>query len=256
MSDMTGKVALITGASSGIGRATAEAFAAKGAKVVLAARRQRELASLVTEIEARGGTATAVKTDVSAAKDVERMVAHAMDTFGRIDCAVNNAGIEGHWASITELAEDEWDRVLDINLKGTFLCLKYEARAMLAGGHGGAIVNIGSVNSFLGFGTGSAYVASKHGLIGLTTSVSAELAPQGIRVNLVCPGFVDTPMHRRARGIIGDDIYDKGVLPSVHLRRAGHPEEIARAIVFLCSDEASYITGTTLTPDGGYTLTV
>jgi len=254
MSDMNDRVALITGASSGIGRATAEAFAAKGARVVLAARRQDELASLVTEIEARGGKATAIKTDVSAAKDVERMVAHAIDTFGRLDYAVNNAGIEGKWAGITDLAEDEWDRTLDINLKGTFLCMKYEARAMLDCGHG-AIVNIGSVNSFLGFPTGSAYVTSKHGLIGLTSCVSAELAPQGIRVNLVCPGFIDTPMHRRARDLFGDELYDKGLLPSVHLRRAGRPEEIARSIVFLCSDEASYITGTTLTPDGGFTLT-
>ena len=255
MSAMNDRVALITGASSGIGRATAEAFAAKGASVVLAARRQDELTSLVTEIEARGGKATAIKTDVSVAKDVERMVAHAIEAFGRLDYAVNNAGIEGQWARITDLAEDDWDRVLDINLKGTFLCLKYEARAMLDGGHGGAIVNIGSVNSFIGFPTGSAYVSSKHGLIGLTTSVSAELAPQGIRVNLVCPGFIDTPMHHRARGIVGDELYDKVLLPSVHLRRAGRPDEIARSIVFLCSDEASYITGTTLTPDGGFTLT-
>jgi NAD(P)-dependent dehydrogenase (short-subunit alcohol dehydrogenase family) len=255
MSDMNDRVALVTGASSGIGRATAEAFAAKGVRVVLAARRQDELASLVTQIEARGGKATAIKTDVSAAKDVERLVAHAIETFGRLDYAVNNAGIEGQWAGITELAEEEWDRVLDINLKGTFLCMKYEARAMLDCGHGGGIVNIGSVNSFIGFQTGSAYVASKHGLIGLTTSVSAELGPRGIRVNLVCPGFIDTPMHRRARGIFGDELYDKGLLPSVHLRRAGRPEEIARIILFLCSDEASYITGTTLTPDGGFTLT-
>jgi NAD(P)-dependent dehydrogenase (short-subunit alcohol dehydrogenase family) len=255
MSDINDRVALITGASSGIGRATAEAFAAKGARVVVAARRQDELASLVTEIEARGGKATALKTDVSVAKDVERMVAHAVEEFGRLDYAVNNAGIEGQWAGITDLAEDDWDRVLDINLKGTFLCMKYEARAMLDCGHGGAIVNIGSVNSFIGIPTGAAYVASKHGLIGLTTSVSAELAPQGIRVNLVCPGFIDTPMHHRARGIFGDELYDKGLLPSVHLRRAGRPEEIAQCIVFLCSDEASYITGTTLTPDGGFTLT-
>jgi len=255
MSDMNDRVALITGASSGIGRATAEAFAAEGARVVLAARRQDELASLVNEIEAQGGKATAIKTDVSVAKDVERMVAHALDAFGRLDYAVNNAGIEGQWVGITDLAEDEWDRVLDINLKGTFLCMKYEARAMLDCGQGGAIVNIGSINSFLGFPTGSAYVTSKHGLIGLTTSVSAELAPQGIRVNLVCPGFIDTPMHRRARGIVGDELYDRGLLPSVHLRRAGRPEEIARSILFLCSDEASYITGTTLTPDGGFTLT-
>jgi NAD(P)-dependent dehydrogenase (short-subunit alcohol dehydrogenase family) len=256
MSDMSNRVALITGASSGIGRATANAFAAKGAKVVLAARRQDELVSLVSEIEALGGNATAITTDVSAAKDVERMVAHAIEAYGRLDYAVNNAGIEGRWVGITELAEDEWDRVLDINLKGTFLCMKHEARTMLDCGHGGAIVNIGSVNSFLGFQTGSAYAASKHGMIGLTTSVSAELAPQGIRVNLVCPGFIDTPMHRRGREIFGDELYDKVLLTSVHLRRVGRPEEIAQSVVFLCSDEASYITGTTLTPDGGFTLTI
>ena len=121
-------------------------------------------------------------------------------------------------------------------------------------GSGGAIVNIGSVNSFLGFPTGSAYVTSKHGLIGLTTSVSAELAPKGIRVNLLCPGITDTPMHQRLRGIVGDDLYDKGLLPTVHLQRIGRPEEIAKAIVFLCSDESSYISGSTLTVDGGLTL--
>lgn len=256
MTDMTDQVALITGASSGIGRATAEAFAAQGANVVVAARRQEELASLVADIEARGGQASAVRTDVSSAKDVEAMVAHAMDRFGRLDCAVNNAGTEGALAGITEFSEEDWDRVIDVNLKGTFLCLKYEARAMLAGGHGGAIVNVGSINSFLGFAGGAGYVASKHGMVGLTTSVSAELAPQGIRVNLVCPGIIDTPMHHRARALLGDDIYDKGAIPNIHLRRAGQPEEIAQAIVFLCSQAASYITGTTLTPDGGFTMTV
>lgn len=256
MTDMTHRVALITGASSGIGKATAEAFAMKGASVVLAARRQEELDELVATIEARGGKATAVKTDVSSAKDVEQMVAHAMKVYGRLDYAVNNAGIEGKFAGITDLAEDDWDNVLDINLKGIFLCMKYEAKAMIDGGQGKAIVNVGSVNSFLGFPTGAAYVASKHGLIGLTTSVSAELAPQGIRVNLLCPGVIETPMNRRLRDGFGDDIYDKGLLPRVHLRRAGRPEEIARSIIFLCSDEASYITGTTLTPDGGLTLTL
>ncbi|MGA8071980.1 MAG: glucose 1-dehydrogenase [Candidatus Acidiferrales bacterium] len=256
MSDMRGKVALITGASSGIGRATGEALAMRGATVVLAARREAELAALAKDIEARGGKASFVVTDVAIAKDVERMVAHTIEKFGRLDYAVNNAAIEGKLAAITDLHEQEWDRVLDANLKGTFLCLQHEARAMLAGGHGGAIVNVGSINSFLGFPTGSAYVTSKHGLIGLTSSVSAELAPRGIRVNLVCPGIIDTPMHHRGRALLGDELYDNILSQRVHLRRAGRPEEIAETIVFLCSDAASYITGTTLTPDGGFTLTV
>tara|TARA_R110000868_G_scaffold1389_10_gene10743 strand:+ start:2538 stop:3299 length:762 start_codon:yes stop_codon:yes gene_type:complete len=253
---MKNKVVLITGASSGIGKATAEAFAAKGAKIVVAARRKKELDSLVASIEAKGGKASAVQADVSIAKSVEQMVAHTIKVFGRLDYAINSAGIEGKLSGITDLAEEDWDQVLDINLKGTFLCMKYEAKAMLNLGHGGAIVNIGSVNSFLGFPTGSAYVASKHGLIGLTTSISAELAPQGIRVNLLCPGVTNTPMHQRLREIVGDDLYDKALLPTVHLQRAARPEEMARAIVFLCSEEASYITGTTLTADGGLTLTL
>jgi NAD(P)-dependent dehydrogenase (short-subunit alcohol dehydrogenase family) len=256
MTDMTGRVALVTGASSGIGKATAEAFARRGATVVVAARRQEALADLVGAIEARGGQASAIRTDVSNATDVERMVDHVMTAYGRLDYAVNNAGIEGVLAGIADLAEEDWDKVLGINLKGTFLCMKYEARAMLPGALGRAIVNVGSVNSFLGFPTGAAYVTSKHGLIGLTTSVSAELAPQGIRVNLVCPGLIETPMHQRLRGVVGDEIYDTGLIPKVHLRRVGRSEEIAQSIVFLCSDEASYITGTTLTPDGGFTLTL
>ena len=223
---------------------------------MLAARREKELASLVDEIEAKGGKATAIKTDVSKAEEVERMVNHAIEVYGRLDYAVNNAGIEGKLSGITDLSEEDWDAVMNINLKGIFLCMKYEARAMIKAKNGGSIVNIGSVNSFLGFPTGSAYVSSKHGLIGLTSSVSAELAPQGIRVNLLCPGVVETPMHQRLRGVVGDELYDEGLLPTVHLRRAGRPEEIAKSIVFLCSDDASYITGTTLTPDGGLTLTL
>lgn len=256
MSRMTGRVALVTGASSGIGRATAEAFAERGAKVVLAARREDVLGQIAAEIEARGGEATFIRTDVAVSKDVARMVAHTVETFARLDYAVNNAGIEGQPGPITRLPEEEWDRVLDTNLKGTFLCMQHEARAMLDGGRGGAIVNVGSVNSFLGFPTGSAYVASKHGQVGLTTCVSAELAPRDIRVNLVCPGVIDTPMNRRARQKVGDEVFDRMLEERVHRRRAGRPEEIAQTILFLCSDEASYITGTTLTPDGGFTLTV
>ena len=256
MSNMKGKVVLITGASSGIGKATAEAFAEKGASVVVAARRKEELDALVESIQKSGGKASAIKTDVSNAKSVEQMVAHAIKIYGQLDYAVNNAGIEGEFNAITDLSEEDWDQVININLKGTFLCLKYQAKAMIDSGNGGAIVNIGSVNSFLGFPTGSAYVTSKHGLIGLTSSVSAELGPQGIRVNLLCPGIVDTPMHQRIRKDFGDEIYDVGILPKVHLQRAGQPQEMAKTIVFLCSDESSYITGSTLTADGGLTLTM
>ncbi|NNE65859.1 MAG: SDR family oxidoreductase [Pyrinomonadaceae bacterium] len=256
MQNFKGKVALITGASSGIGHSTAKLFASRGAKVMIAARRQRELNELAKEIRSKGGEASYVKADVSVSGDVEEMVAKTIEAFGRLDFAVNNAGIEGQFASVAELSEEDFDRVLNINLKGNFLCLKYESRAMIEAGNGGSIVNVGSVNSFLGFAGGSAYATSKHGQIGLTTSVSAELAPLGIRVNIVCPGVIDTPMHHRAREIVGDEMFDEGVIPNVHLRRVGQSEEIARTIAFLCSDEASYITGTTLTPDGGFTSTL
>ena len=256
MNGMNGKVALITGASSGIGWATSEALASRGASVVLAARRQEELTALAQKIQASGGRASYVRADVSVSADVENMIAHTLTTFGRLDYAVNNAAYEGTVASIAETSEAEWDRVMDTNLRGVFLCLKHEARAMLAGARGGVIVNVGSINSFLGVAGFPAYVASKHALIGLTSSVSAELGPKGIRVNLVCPGIIDTPMHHRGRALFGDTVYDSILSERVHLRRAGRPEEIAKTIVFFCSDEASYITGTTLTPDGGLTLTL
>jgi len=256
MQDMQGKVALITGASSGIGRATAEEFAARGARVVLAARREDSLSELVRSIESQGAAATYVVTDVGLAADVERMVGHAIEKFGRIDYAVNNAGFEGQLSSIADVTEQDWDRVLNVNLKGVFLCLKYEARAMLAGSHGGAIVNVGSINSFQGVPCFAPYVASKHALVGLTTSVSAELGPRGIRVNLLCPGIIETPMHRRGRALFGDAIYDNILASRVHMRRAGQPHEIARAIVFLCSPEAAYITGSTLLADGGFIHTL
>jgi len=252
---MNDKVALVTGASSGIGWSTAKAFAEKGAKLVLAARREHELANLASEIKDGGGEATYIVTDVSSSEEVQKMVDHTIETFGRLDFAVNNAGIEGHFGLITEFPEEKWEKVIDINLKGTFLCMKYQAKAMLEAANGGSIVNVGSVNSFLGFAGGSAYATSKHGMVGMTSSVSAELAPQGIRVNIVCPGFVDTPMHHRVRDIVSDEMIEE-FIGKVHQQRAGQPEEIANTIVFLCSDGASYITGTTLTPDGGFTTTI
>ena len=252
---MKDKVALITGASSGIGWSTAKAFAKRGSKVVLAARRETELSQLAAEIQQDGGQATYIPTDVSSSEQVQNMVDHTIDTFGRLDYAINNAGIEGQFAPIFELPDDQWEKVMDINLKGTFYCMKYQAKAMLAGGNAGSIVNVGSVNSFLGFAGGSAYATSKHGMVGMTSSVSAELASEGIRVNIVCPGFVVTPMHHRVRDVVGDDMFEK-YIGKVHQQRAGQPEEIAGTILFLCSDDASYITGTTLTPDGGFTSTI
>jgi NAD(P)-dependent dehydrogenase (short-subunit alcohol dehydrogenase family) len=252
---MKDKVALITGASSGIGWSTAKAFAAKGCKVVVAARRKDELAALASEIKDEGGTASYIATDVSSSQEVQKMVDHSMETYGRLDFAVNNAGIEGLFTGITEFPEEEWEKVIDINLKGAFYCMKYEAIAMLEAGNGGAIVNVGSVNSFLGFAGGSAYATSKHGMVGLTSSASAELAAQGIRVNIVCPGFVVTPMHHRVREFISDDRFEE-YIGKVHQQRAAQPEEIASTILFLCSDGASFITGTTLTPDGGMASTI
>jgi NAD(P)-dependent dehydrogenase (short-subunit alcohol dehydrogenase family) len=253
---MNDKVVLITGASSGIGKACAIAFAKAGAKTVLAARRKEELDALVAEIQGLGAESTRIVTDVSKPEDVEAMVEHAIKTFGRLDYAVNNAGIEGEMPAITDMPDASFSKVMDINVTGTFLCLKHEARAMLAAGNGGAIVNVGSVNSFLGFAGGAAYATSKHALLGMNSSASAELAPQGIRVNIVCPGVIETPMHQRLRDTIGDAIYDEAVLPAVHLKRAGQPEEIASTVLFLCSDAASYITGASLTPDGGLLTTV
>ncbi len=256
MSDWEQKTALITGASSGIGRATARVFADQGTNVVLAARREKLLSEAVEEIRDSGGEATFLPTDVSKESDVRALVEHALNVFGRLDFGVNCAGIEGPIAGLMEMPTEEWQRVVDVNLKGTFLCMKHEARAILEGKDGGAIVNVGSLNSFLGYEGGSAYVSSKHGQIGLTTTASAELAAHGVRVNIVCPGVIDTPMHQRLRNEVGDEVYDSVLEEQVHQQRAGEPEEIADTILFLCSEEASYITGATLAADGGYLRTM
>ncbi|MGB3722009.1 MAG: SDR family NAD(P)-dependent oxidoreductase [Pacificimonas sp.] len=255
MTAFAGKVAIVTRASSGIGKATAELLAERGATVVCAARREDEIASLAEAIRAKGGKASHVRTDVSRAEDVERMVDHAATSYGRLDIAVNNAGIGAQVHPITEMPDTYWDKVLDTNLSGNFLCLKHAAKAMLAAGNGGAIVNVGSVNSLLGCPGAAAYCASKAGQLALTTSASAELASQGIRVNLVCPGVTDTPLHHEIKGSLGTEAFE-GMKAQTHQRRFGEPVEIARAIAFLCSDEASFVTGSTLTADGGFHLTI
>ncbi|MGB7419138.1 MAG: SDR family NAD(P)-dependent oxidoreductase, partial [Erythrobacter sp.] len=192
--DLTGKVAIVTGASSGIGAATARLLPQRGASVVLAARREEAIAALAEEIAGVGGNASFIRTDVADGEQVEAMVAHAVEAHGWLDIAVNNAGIGTQVHSILDLSDDYWDHVQATNLKGNFLCLKHEARAMLEAGNGGAIINVGSVNTFLGCPGAAAYCASKAGQLALTTCASAELAAQGIRVNLVCPGVTDTPM--------------------------------------------------------------
>jgi NAD(P)-dependent dehydrogenase (short-subunit alcohol dehydrogenase family) len=255
MNSLAGKVAIVTGASSGIGEATARLLAARGATVVLAARREQDIAAHAEAIRAAGGRASHIRTDVADAGDVEAMVAHAVETHGRLDIAVNNAGIGAEVHSIVDMPDEWWDRVQNTNLRGNFLCLKHEARAMLAAGNGGAIVNVGSVNTFLGCPGAAAYCVSKAGQLALTTSASAELAAHGIRVNLVCPGVTDTPLHHEIKGNLGPEAFE-GMKAQTHQRRFGDPAEIARAIAFLASDEASFITGTTLTADGGFHLTL
>ncbi|MFN4039147.1 MAG: SDR family NAD(P)-dependent oxidoreductase [Erythrobacter sp.] len=255
MTTFAGKVAIVTGASSGIGEATARLLASRGASVVLAARREEAMAALTEEIVSAGGKASFICTDVSDAGEVAAMVAHAVETYGRLDIAVNNAGMGTQVHAITDLPDDYWDRVQGTNLKGNFLCLKHEARAMLAAGNGGSIINVGSVNTFLGCPGAAAYCASKAGQLALTTCASAELAARGIRVNLVCPGVTDTPMHHEIKGNLGPEAFE-GMKAQTHQRRIGAPIEIARAIAFLASDEASFITGTTLTADGGFHLTL
>src|SRR5919202_336236 len=238
---LVGKVALVTGAGSGIGRASACAFAAEGARVVVADVDAASGAETVRQIEGAGGEALFVQADVTRAADVEALVDRAVATYGRLDCAHNNAGIYGALAPIADYPEDVWDQVIAVNLKGVWLCLKYEVAVMLEQGSG-AIVNSASVAGLVGAGRGaSAYFASKHGVVGLT---------KGIRVNAVCPGVIPTPLADRAFGT-GPEV-EAGLRARHPMNRMGTVEEVAEAVIYLCSDAAGFITGHALAIDGGW----
>jgi NAD(P)-dependent dehydrogenase (short-subunit alcohol dehydrogenase family) len=247
--ELKSKVAIVTGGTSGIGRDTSVLFAKAGAKVVVAGRREAEGKETVDLIRAGGGEGIFVKADVSKATDVQALVQKAVGKFGRVDVAFNNAGIEGNWIPIAEQSEEDWDRVIDINLKGTWLCLKYEIQQMLKQGGGGAIVNMSSVAGLMGFAGSATYCASKHGVMGLTKAAALETARSGIRINAVCPAVIETPMAERA---FADPAINKFVLGLHPLGRFGKPMEIAEAVLWMCSDRASFMTGHSIVLDGGF----
>jgi NAD(P)-dependent dehydrogenase (short-subunit alcohol dehydrogenase family) len=244
------KVALITGGGSGIGRATAGVFAREGARVVIADYNAEGGERTVREIKDAGGEAFFLTTDVANPQEVEALVSQLVERYGRLDCAFNNAGIEGEFASTPELSLENWHRVISINLDGVFYCMKYEIQQMLKQG-GGSIVNTSSVAGLIGLPGGSAYVAAKHGVAGLTKTAALEFAKANIRVNAVCPGFIRTPMVERVldRGTFDEE----RVIASEPINRMGKPEEIAEAVLWLCSAAASFVTGVAFPVDGGYT---
>ena len=241
------KVVLVTGGSFGIGRATAITFAKKGAKVVIADWKENE--ETMNIIENISSDAIFVKCDVSKSDDVKALIEKTIDTFGRLDFAFNNAGIEGTSAPTQDCTEENWDKTISVNLKGIWLCMKYEIPQILKTGKG-VIVNCASVAGLVGFQGLPAYVASKHGVIGLTKTAALEYAKLGIRVNVVCPGVIQTPMIDRLTGKKKEAIEQfTGLEP---IGRFGNPEEIADAVLWLCSDEASFVTGLAMPVDGGF----
>lgn len=251
MGSMQGKVALVTGAGSGIGRATALAFAARGAHVVVADVADESGVKTTRLIEAADGRAHYVHADVSVSADVQAMVRFAADLEGRLDFAVNNAGIGGELSSFTaDYSEEAWHRLIGINLTGVFLCMKHEIPELLKTG-GGVMVNMASVLGTVALPGAAAYVAAKHGVLGLTKTAALEYGPQGLRVSALCPGFINTPLIRQGGIEEGDDTY-RAIAGMHALKRWGTAEEVAAAAVWLCSDDASFITGSGLLLDGGY----
>jgi NAD(P)-dependent dehydrogenase (short-subunit alcohol dehydrogenase family) len=246
--ELRGKVAIVTGGTSGIGRETAVLFAKAGAKVVVAGRRDREGKETIDLLRAAGGDGLFVKTDVSRAADLEAFVRKTVEKFGRLDIAFNNAGIEGNWIPIAEQPEEDWDQTIAINLKGMWLSLKYEIQQMLKQGGGGAIVNMASVAGLIGSAGAATYIASKHGVMGLTKAAALETAKDGIRINVVCPAVIETPMGERLFGTPEARKFALGLHP---LGRFGTPTEVAEAVLWMCSDKAAFMTGQSLVLDGG-----
>ena len=242
-----GKVALVTGAASGIGRASALAFAREGARIVVADLAVDGGEETVRMIESAGGPATFCQTDVSKAADVEKLIEQAVNAYGRLDYAHNNAGVLGRAAPAADCSEEEWDRQIAVNLKGVWLCMRCEIPQMLQQG-GGAIVNTSSAAGLVGMQALAPYTASKHGVAGLTKSAALDYAKSKIRINAVCPGFIDTPM---VREIEDPKSFPTDVMPAIP--RMGKPEDVANAVVWLCSDAASYVTGHLLAVDGAMT---
>lgn len=239
---------VITGGGSGIGRATALEFADRGANVVIADLDADGGEATVDEIEDAGGDAMFVETDVSDPDATGAMVAAAVEEYGRVDCAFNNAGIGGEQAPVDEYPAESWQGVIDVNLVGVFNCMKAELERMKEQESGGVIVNNASVLGKVGFATSSAYAAAKHGVLGLTKSAALENGETGVRINSVCPGFIETPLLEESL-----DAEERTQIERMHaMNRLGTPEEVAGAVVWLCSDEASFVTGEALGVDGGY----
>lgn len=248
-SEFKSRVAFITGASSGIGEATALAFAREGASIVIADVNPRgeEVASAARKL---GAKAIFQKCDTANLLDVENAIQRTLQEYGRLDYAFNNAGIDGEQASTNECTEANWDKVIAVNLKGVWLCMKYQIPQMLKQGSG-VIVNCSSVAGLMGFAGIPAYTASKHGVIGLTKAAALELASKQIRVNAICPGVIDTPMVEHY--VQGDAELKKQMTANEPVGRMGRPEEIADAVLWLCSSRASFVTGVALPVDGGWT---
>jgi len=245
---LKGKIALVTGASSGIGRAIAWAFAREGAKVTVADLDEKGGQETINGVRDAGSEAIFVKTDVSKATQVEAMVQKTVETYGRLDCAVNNAGTAAEWGLLHEASEETWDHIIHINLKGVWLCMKYEIPQMLKQGCG-AIVNISSIMGVVGHINKPIYATSKHGVIGLTQSAALQYAKAGIRVNAICPGWIRTPI---TESRLNDPESRERMIATVPLGRVGVPEEVAEAAIWLCSEAASFVTGHTLVVDGGF----